>query len=104
MRTLVLAVLTVAACGRSDVVVAPGAAIVERELELDDGDVVWVEVHAGDDDAVRASFLAVDDGVSLDGLVDAIANGEPAQLVLDATAEPVLVVEVDHQPRAFIWR
>jgi len=92
------------ACGRTDVVLAPGAPIVERELELDDGDLVWVELHAGEDMALRASFLAVEDGVSLDDLVDAIALGEPAKLVLDTTDEPVLIVEVDHNPRAYIWR
>jgi hypothetical protein len=106
MRTLVavtvLSLLT--ACGRTDVVFAPGAPIVERELELDDGDLVWVEVHAGDDMALRASFLAVENGVTLDNLVDAIALGEPAQLVLDTTEEPVLIVTVDDDPRAYIWR
>ena len=100
----VLTACALTACGRTDVAFAPGAPIVERELELDDGDLVWVEVHAGDDMALRASFLAVEDGVSLDDLVDAIALGEPATLVLDTTDEPVLIVEVDDDQRAFIWR
>lgn len=107
MRTLclVLATCALTACGRTDVVIAPGAPIVERELELDDGDLVWVEVHAGDDMAVRESFLAVEDGVTLDDLVDAIALGEPAQLILDTTEEePVLIVRVADDPRAYIWR
>lgn len=104
MRLPLLALVLAAACGRTDIVVAPAGAVVERELELDDGELVWVEVHAGDDDQRRASFLAVHDGVSLDGLVDAIAVGEPARLVLDTTDEPVLVVEIDDAPVAFIWR
>ncbi len=104
MRKLLVLLLLVGACGRSDIAFPPGAPVVERELELDDGDVVWVEVHAGDDNELRASFLAVHDGVSLVGLVDAIALGEQAALVLDTTGEPVLVVEVDHVARAFIWR
>lgn len=107
MRHVIVALVSLVGCGRTDVVFAPGEPIVERELELDDGDLVWVEVSVGHDNALRASFLAVDDGVSLDGLVDAIAMGEDAQLVLDTTGVdqmPVLVVEVDDEPRAFIWR
>jgi hypothetical protein len=107
MRATLVVLLAIAACGRTDVAFAPGGPIVERELVLDDGEAVWVEVHAGEDRALRASFLAVDDGVTLDGLVDAIAMDDDAQLVLDTTAEdgvPVLVVEVDAEPRAFIWR
>jgi hypothetical protein len=108
MRSLhacLLALCTLTACGRTDVVLAPGSPIVEREVELDDGDLVWVEVHAGDDMDVRASFLAVEDGVTLDDLVDAIALGEPAQLILDTRdAEPVLIVRVEEDPRAYIWR
>lgn len=107
MRHALLVLVTLVGCGRSDVVFAPGDPIVERELELDDGDLVWVELDTGHDNALRASFFAVDDGVSLDGLVSAIAMGDDAQLVLDTTDEdgmPVLVVEVDAEPRAFIWR
>lgn len=104
MRLPILALVLAAACGRSDIVVAPPGAVVERELELDDGDVVWVEVHPGGDAERRAAFLAVEDGVSLDGLVEAIAHGEPARLVLDTTDEPVLVVEIEDAPVAFIWR
>jgi|LNFM01.2.fsa_nt_gb hypothetical protein len=107
MRTLVPAFLVacvLVGCGRSDVVIAPGAPIVERELELDDGDIVLVEVDAGENMALRKSFFAVQDGVTLDDLVDAIALGEPVTLVLDATEEPVLIVEVGAGPRAWIWR
>ncbi|MFO0631948.1 MAG: hypothetical protein U0168_03770 [Nannocystaceae bacterium] len=92
------------ACGRTDVAFAPAAAVVERELQLDDGDTVLVEVHAGDDADLRAAFMAVHDGISLAALVDTLAMGEPAQLLLDATDEPVLVVEVAGTPRAYIWR
>lgn len=107
MRHALVLVLALAACGRTDVVFAPGGPVVEREVELDDGDLVWVEVHAGEDRALRASFLAVDDGVTFDGLVEAIAMDDDARLVLDTTADdglPVLVVEVDAEPRAYIWR
>lgn len=104
MRPLLLCVALVCACGRSDVVNTPPSAVVERELRLDDGDMVLVEVHVGDDDDLRGAVLAVRDGVSLPGLVDTIAMDDEATLVLDATGEPRLVVEVDGVARAYIWR
>lgn len=91
------------ACGRTDIALAPGADVLERELELDD-DMALVEVHAGDDAALRTAFLGVPQRTSLDALVATLAMGDDAALVLDTTATPVLVLEVDGAARAYIWR
>ncbi len=100
-----LALATSAAgCGRTDFVEAPAGATVDRELELDDGDTVFVEVVVAGDEALQAAFIALDDGVSLAELVDTVAMGAPRTLVLRSEDTPVLVVEVAGRERAFIYR
>lgn len=103
VTSLLLLATLGSACGRTDVAVAPGAAVLERELEVDD-DMALVEVHAGDDAALRTAFLGVPQRTSLDALVDTLAMGDDVELVLDTTQTPVLVLEVDGAPRAYIWR
>ena len=92
------------ACGRSDIAIAPGDGMLEREFTLADGEVVLVEMHAGDDVELRSAFLDMPDGLTFERLLDNLAHGEPWELVLDTTDEPVLVVEVRGEPRAWIWR
>lgn len=92
------------ACGRSDIAVAPGDGMLEREFTLADGEVVLVEMHAGDDVELRSAFLDLPDGLTFERLLDNLAHGEPWDLVLDSTDEPVLIVEVRGEPRAWIWR
>lgn len=101
---LVLALASSAACGRTDVALAPPGSIVDRELELDDGDTVFVEVVVAGDADLRDAFASLDDGVSLGVLVDTVAMGEPHTLELRTEDTPVLVVEVAGRERAFIWR
>ncbi|HWB81303.1 MAG TPA: hypothetical protein VG755_40350 [Nannocystaceae bacterium] len=93
-----------AGCGRTDVVIDPGADIVEREVTLDDGDDVWLEVLVEEDFALLDAVNAIEDGITLDGLVDTVAMGEPHELVLDTREEATLIVEVSGEARAWVYR
>jgi hypothetical protein len=103
---LALALLTTGslACGRTDIATVPSDGMREREFTLADGEVVLVEMHAGDDVELRTAFLDMPDGLTFERLLDNLAHGEPWELVLDTTEEPVLIVEVRGEPRAWIWR
>jgi len=96
--------MTLGGCGRTDVVLIPGADIVEREVTLDDGDAVWLEVVVEEDDALRLAVRDIEDGISLDALVDTVAMGEPHELVFDTRDAITLVVEVEGEPRAWVYR
>ncbi|MBC8071614.1 MAG: hypothetical protein IAG13_25030 [Deltaproteobacteria bacterium] len=107
MRRLLAPVLlasTLAGCGRTDVVIKPLVNLIEREVTLDDGDAVWLEVVVADDDALRTAVHDIEDGISIDGLVDTVAMGEPRELVFDTRDELALVIEVDGEPRAWVYR
>lgn len=102
---LVSSVLAISAgCGRTDIVVDPGADIVEREVTLDDGDAIWLEVLVEEDFALLDAVNGIEDGITLDGLVDTVAMGEPHELVFDTRDEPTLIVEVAGDPRAWVYR
>lgn len=93
-----------AGCGRTDVAIDPGADIVEREVTLDDGDDVWLEVLVEEDFALLTAVNEIEDGITLDGLVDTVAMGEPHELVLDTREEATLIVEVSGEARAWVYR
>lgn len=93
-----------AGCGRTDVAIDPGADIVEREVTLDDGDDIWLEVLVEEDFALLTAVNEIEDGITLDGLVDTVAMGEPHVLVLDTREEATLVVEVSGEARAWVYR
>jgi hypothetical protein len=97
-------VTTLAGCGRTDIVIAPLADLLEREVTLDDGDAVWLEVLVLQDDALRTAVHDIEDGISMDGLVDTVAMGEPHEVVLDTREDLTLVVEIDGEPRAWVYR
>lgn len=107
MRRLLAPVLlasTLAGCGRTDVVIKPLVDLIEREVTLDDGDAVWLEVVVEDDTALRMAVRGIEDGISIEGLVATVAMGEPHELVFDTRDELALIVEVDGEPRAWVYR
>lgn len=93
-----------AGCGRTDVAIDPGADIVEREVTLDDGDDILLEVLVEEDFALLDAVNGIEDGITLDGLVDTVAMGEPHELVLDTREEATLIVEVSGEARAWVYR
>lgn len=101
---LMLLVATLGGCGRTDVVLAPGSDIVEREVTLDDGDAVWLEVLVAQDLELYTAVRHIEDGISLDDLVDTVAMGEPHELVFDTREDEILIVEIDGEPRAWLYR
>jgi hypothetical protein len=107
MRRLLASTLlltTFAGCGRTDVVIAPSADLLEREVRLDDGDAVWLEVLVEEDDALRTAVHGIADGITMDGLVETVAMGEPHELVFDTREEATLIIEIDGEPRAWVYR
>lgn len=93
-----------AGCGRTDVALDPGDDIVERGVMLADGDEIWLEVLVEEDLQLLAAVNGIEDGISLDGLVDTVAMGEPHELVFDTREDPTLVVEVQGEARAWVYR
>ncbi|HET6585040.1 MAG TPA: hypothetical protein VFG69_16400 [Nannocystaceae bacterium] len=109
MRKVVLALALVSAsfsvgCGRSDIATDPGDGMYARELTLADGDIVLVSVRVEDEPELRDAVRAMPDGLTLERFIAVVAMGEESRLVLDTTDVPVLVVEVDGEPRAWIWQ
>jgi hypothetical protein len=98
------AALACAACGRTDIAHVPDDGLVDREITLADGEVVLVELAIDEEDTtLRAAFFAVPNGLTLERLIAALAMGEAYDLVLD-TGDNALILEVDAEPRAWIWR
>lgn len=89
-------------CGRSDIATDPGEGFLVRQYTLDDGDMVWVEVLVEDDQVLRRAVLDIEDGLSVDDLVEELAMDRDYELVLDSTPE-VLIVEVEGEQLAWIW-
>jgi hypothetical protein len=109
MRSLVLALgllpcLAVGSlgCHVGDTATDPGEEFVVRAYTLEDGDTVWVEALVEDDMVLRRQVMAIDDGLTVEELIDELAMGEEYELVLDSTYE-VLIIEVDEDPVAWIW-
>lgn len=93
-----------AGCGRSDIAIDPGSDLVQRELTLDDGDDILLEVLVEEDVALLTAVRGIEDGITLDGLVDTVAMGEPHELVLDTREDATLIVEVSGEARAWVYR
>ena len=109
MRKVVLAlalssVSNSVGCGRSDIATDPGDGMFARELTLADGDIVLISVLVADEPELRETVRAMPDGLTLERLIFVLAMGEDAMLVLDTTDVPVLIVEGDGEPRAWIWQ
>lgn len=89
-------------CGRTDVATDPGDGYVVRSYTLEDGDMVWVEVLVEDDQVLRRAVLDIEDGLSVDDLVEELAMDRDYELTLDSSVE-VLIVEVEGEQLAWIW-
>jgi hypothetical protein len=86
-----------------DVATDPGDGFVVRAYTLDDGETVWVEALVEDDMGLRHAVLEIEDGLRVEDLAEELAMGEAYELVLDSTHD-VLIIEVDEDPRVWIWR
>jgi hypothetical protein len=108
MRPVLLALALVSTsvglvgCGRSDIATDPGDGFLVRSYTLEDGDEVWVEVLVDEDMELRRAVLDIEDGLSVDDLVEELAMDRDYELVLDSTLE-VLIVEVEGEQLAWIW-
>jgi hypothetical protein len=103
---VLLAPALVGGCGRNDVAVDPaldpGDAFVVRDYTLENGERVWVEALVEDDMGLRRAVLDIEDGLTVEDLVEELAMGHEYELVLDSDHE-VLIIEIDEDPRAWIW-
>lgn len=110
MRSTILAGLALAlsltACGRSDMFDDEPAGIYDvdqsREVILDDGELVFVELAAPSDAEVTSALMELDDGCTIDDLIAAVAP--EGDLKIKNFGEVAMHVRVDDQLRAVIWR
>jgi len=110
LRSTILAslafALSLTGCGRSDMLEGDPAGIYEvqdeRELRLDDGEMVYVEITAPADPDVTAAVMALHDGCSFDDLVDTLAP--EGEIDFKYFGDVAVHVKVDSELRAVIWQ
>lgn len=110
MRSTILACLALAlslsGCGRSDLFEDEPAGIYDvdqsREVLLDDGELVFVELAAPSDPAVNSALMDLDDGCTFDDLLAAVAP--EGELKIKNFGEIAMHIRVDDELRAVIWR
>lgn len=104
--------LSVAGCGRTDVMLPDESAAeqmdyaveVERDVELDDASVVHVELVSPAPPSARSGLMGISNGVPVEDVIAAVCPDGSPIVELDATGEiPAIVIYMDDELRAVIW-
>lgn len=110
LRSTILATLaltlSLSACGRSDALEGDPAGIYEvdgaRDLVLEDGTELYVEIASPADPLVNAAVMSLEDGCTFDELIDALAPA--GDLKIEHFADVAMHVKVDDDLRAVLWQ